>query len=42
MTKTPPPAPTSVIKGVGEAIASKMVAAFGERTLEARHPESKL
>lgn len=26
----------SVIKGVGEAIASKMVAAFGERTLEAR------
>ena len=26
----------SVIKGVGESIASKMVAAFGERTLEAR------
>ena len=28
--------PRSVIKGVGESIASKMVAAFGERTLEAR------
>ena len=26
----------SVIKGVGEAIASKMVAEFGERTLEVR------
>jgi hypothetical protein len=25
-----------VIKGVGEVIAAKMVAAFGERTLEAR------
>jgi hypothetical protein len=25
-----------VIKGVGEATASKMVAVFGERTLEAR------